>query len=513
MNEETLRLTASFPKDLILKNLGDWEYFEGYVLHDTTSRLIRMRTGKPFPELALNWSISSDMKYYCFDLREDAKFSEGTPITSKDVIFSLKRSLLHGGQYSPKYLSKIVGFENLSSVDSIIEGISAPSEHRIEIRLNSPSSSLLEDLGTLTFSVLPRNGVEEKNDIIHWDFRSSGVYKIKSYSSEEVLLEINPYHWQASEPGLIPLVRIARAGGGSAYDQMLREETDFAWTNTGATSVEELGKRGFLFRTGGPLVSFLSCDFKGPVFSKAPDIAKYLNLALDRLAIANEVNAKAGTRFSPVRIVNSGLDVLKEQEPLLHTESLISSARTSLAENYVGSKNGKSPFTIACSLGNVHRSAAAAAVATEIEKFGFFTKIIEKPLSELLQNSRDGSFDVALVSHGLEPRAPSESLQFLAGSNPERSNLPATHPVFEFNRTLADAVTYQQQVAKVEEYNKLNLASGFIIPLFESTSLYVFDSRFDIDGIPDNEENWRISEMRIRAIESNSCLSQGRRVE
>src|SRR5215208_6130397 len=56
------------------------------------ARLIRKNydTGELQPGLAESWSVSDDGKTYTFKLR-DAKFSDGSPITAADVVFSLER--------------------------------------------------------------------------------------------------------------------------------------------------------------------------------------------------------------------------------------------------------------------------------------------------------------------------------------------------------------------------------------------------------------------------------------
>src|SRR5262245_15251835 len=44
------------------------------------------------PSLATSWSASADNKVWTFKLRRDAKFSNGKPITSADVKYSLVRA-------------------------------------------------------------------------------------------------------------------------------------------------------------------------------------------------------------------------------------------------------------------------------------------------------------------------------------------------------------------------------------------------------------------------------------
>ncbi len=55
------------------------------------------KQGKPIPELAEKWDVSSDQLTYTFHLRKDLKFSDGSPLTADDVAFTL--TLLHDKAY------------------------------------------------------------------------------------------------------------------------------------------------------------------------------------------------------------------------------------------------------------------------------------------------------------------------------------------------------------------------------------------------------------------------------
>jgi len=59
-------------------------------------------TGELVPVLAESYDISSDGKTYTFILRENAKFSDGSPVTSDDVIFTVQKAQ-DPALKSPKY--------------------------------------------------------------------------------------------------------------------------------------------------------------------------------------------------------------------------------------------------------------------------------------------------------------------------------------------------------------------------------------------------------------------------
>ncbi|MDR1401822.1 MAG: peptide ABC transporter substrate-binding protein [Puniceicoccales bacterium] len=60
--------------------------FEGLIVPDP-------ETMQPLPGVAERWTVSPDGKVYEFFLRDDAKWSDGTPVTAEDFVFSAKRAL------------------------------------------------------------------------------------------------------------------------------------------------------------------------------------------------------------------------------------------------------------------------------------------------------------------------------------------------------------------------------------------------------------------------------------
>ncbi len=72
---------TGIPEFQITQNL-----FEGLVGKDP-------KTLEPTPGVAESWKISKDGKTYTFKLRENAKWTNGEPITASDFIYSWKRLL------------------------------------------------------------------------------------------------------------------------------------------------------------------------------------------------------------------------------------------------------------------------------------------------------------------------------------------------------------------------------------------------------------------------------------
>lgn len=62
------------------------------------------KTMQPIPSIAESWEISKDGTEYIFHLRKNAKFSDGTPITAKDFVYTFRRAL------SPELASRSANF-------------------------------------------------------------------------------------------------------------------------------------------------------------------------------------------------------------------------------------------------------------------------------------------------------------------------------------------------------------------------------------------------------------------
>lgn len=67
--------------------------YEGLVDYDP-------KTLQPIPALAKSWEISPKVDEYIFHLRDNGKFSDGTPITAKDFVYSIRRG------FAPETLSR-----------------------------------------------------------------------------------------------------------------------------------------------------------------------------------------------------------------------------------------------------------------------------------------------------------------------------------------------------------------------------------------------------------------------
>jgi peptide/nickel transport system substrate-binding protein/oligopeptide transport system substrate-binding protein len=152
---------------------------------------------KVTPDLAEKWTISPDGLTYTFTLR-DVKFSDGTPITAEDVVFSLNYAFdaNTGGSNASYYLSGIVGVDNyVQGKANDIAGASAPDSKTVVLKIGAPSAVFLSQL-TFGFRVISKAQATTNKD---WAQNpvTSGGFAVKEWKhNQSIAVQPNPGYWQ-----------------------------------------------------------------------------------------------------------------------------------------------------------------------------------------------------------------------------------------------------------------------------------------------------------------------------
>jgi peptide/nickel transport system substrate-binding protein len=131
------------------------------------------------PDLALSWEIP-DPRTYIFHLRTDAKFHDGRPVTSRDVLFTF-RSVLSGAIQTPK-----------AGTYRLVESIEAPDDRTVIFTLKEPFAPFLWNLTRGAIGIVPDGSPADfaKNPV------GSGAFKFIRYDPDsEVVLERNDSYY------------------------------------------------------------------------------------------------------------------------------------------------------------------------------------------------------------------------------------------------------------------------------------------------------------------------------
>jgi oligopeptide transport system substrate-binding protein len=142
------------------------------------------------PQLAASWTQSADKLSWTFTLKPGLKFSDGTPLTSKDVAYSIDRSLQPSlkSVTAPYYLRYIKdsGKLNSGAIKTIIgDSLLTPDDNTITIKTSKVVPFFLQ---TLTFQVsyVVEKGLIDKYGNTNWvdhltEGGGSGPFKVLHY--------------------------------------------------------------------------------------------------------------------------------------------------------------------------------------------------------------------------------------------------------------------------------------------------------------------------------------------
>jgi oligopeptide transport system substrate-binding protein len=168
--------------------------YEAAILRDLLEGLvINDAAGDVVPGVATEWTVSEDGTAYTFTLRDDARWSNGDPVTADDFVYSLRRIM--DPATGAKYATVLYPIENAEPVN---KGEMAPEELGVEavddktlrISLESPTPYFLELLTHQTgLPVHPPSVEEHGPDFVDPEHMvTNGPYVLVSYTPNDRLV-------------------------------------------------------------------------------------------------------------------------------------------------------------------------------------------------------------------------------------------------------------------------------------------------------------------------------------
>ena len=117
------------------------DLFEGLVMQDNKAALI--------PGVAESWTVSDDGRTYTFKLRANAMWSDGSPVTAEDFVYSFRR--LEDPATAAEYASMLYPIVNAEEVNTGKAkpedmGVKAIDATTLEVTLKAPTPYFLEML-------------------------------------------------------------------------------------------------------------------------------------------------------------------------------------------------------------------------------------------------------------------------------------------------------------------------------------------------------------------------------
>lgn len=193
----TLTVDTSF----VLKTLDPGRVYEAtgltaiHAMYDTLLTFKGSDVSKPVPDIAESYQASADAKTFTFTLRQNAKFSDGSPVTADDVVFSLNR--LKNLKGSPAVT--IAGLSFAKQDDHTVVVTSETPNPNVPVVLSMPATSILnakvaQAHGATDGAAAAQADTAQK--YLDGASAGSGPYVLKTYEpNSQVVLEANANYW------------------------------------------------------------------------------------------------------------------------------------------------------------------------------------------------------------------------------------------------------------------------------------------------------------------------------
>ena len=244
-------------------------------------------------DLAESYSVSNEGKSYKFVLKDDLKFSDGSPLTASDFKWSWERAALPETE-SPivdEFLGDIIGVQAIIDGEATTaEGIEVIDDHTLQVTIDAPKPYFIAKLTYPIAFVVNADNVTSGGENWTDDPVGTGPFVLKSYSiGERMILSKNQNYW--GDPAYLDEVHMLLAGG-SAMAMYENDEIDI--TGIGLADLERVtDPEEELSKDVVEVPPSFSTSYIGFNVEEAPfddvHFRRALNFAVDKQLVANAV--------------------------------------------------------------------------------------------------------------------------------------------------------------------------------------------------------------------------------
>lgn len=377
--------------------------YEAHILRDMYEGLVAYSAdGKIIPGVAESWTVSDDGLTYTFKFREDAKWSNGDPVTAGDFVFSLRRIMnpMTGAKYA-NVLYPIKNAEAVNKGDMELDqlAVKALDDKTLEITLKAPTPYFIQLLGHQSGLPVHAASVEKYgSDFVKPEnIVTNGAFVLKSFVPNDAITVVkNPYFHDADNVSVDSVKFYPTEDRGAALRRFQAGELH---TNNDAP-LEQIGfireELGDQFRVAPYLGTYYYALNHESETMKDPEVRQALSMAIDREFLAEDIwggTMVAAYSLVPPGIGNYGEPAFSEwaDEDLLDREE---KAREIL-ESKGYSESNPLKIEIRYNTSENHKNTAVA-IADMWKPLGVEVSLLNTDTKTHYANLRDrGPFDVA----------------------------------------------------------------------------------------------------------------------
>lgn len=379
-------VAETVPANQIMRDL-----FEGLTATDTT--------GKTVPGVAESWKQTNPTTWV-FKLRQNAKFSNGDPITAEDFVYGIRR-LVDPKTASPYATTFGVfllnGLEAAQGKKKTTEvGVKAIDKFTLEIKTLDPIAFLPELVANTQFGPLHRATIEKwgKDWVKPGHMVGNGAYVLKDWQvNNRIVVEKNPQYWDVAN---VPLTKVTYLPIEDQFaDIKLWEsgETDYVYQMPPGVFETYKAKYPKELRSQA-IVGLRYYDFqtKDPVF-KDVRVRQALSMVIDREILSKRVTADGQPPAHSLIVAGVvGADPTPYEWSTWPMDKRVAEAKKLLEQ--AGVKPG-TKYSLAYNTSEYHKKMAVYVASEWKTKLGIIMETESMEFKVLAKKRHDGAFQLA----------------------------------------------------------------------------------------------------------------------
>lgn len=379
------------------------------IVNNTFEGLMRTYDGELIYGLAEKYEISEDETTYTFYLRDDAKWSDGEPITADDFIFAWTRMIdpelknYYGQQFF--YIKNAQKYYNGEcSIEEV--GFKAIDEKTIEVQLLAPTPFFLS-LTAFNIYYPVREDVVDDEGVWSRDpetYVCDGPFTLGEYkANESITLVKNENYWNADAVNLDEIYITFIADESSAMSAYRTGDVD-VFSGVSSQDVTTLAAEDDEFYMLPTLaVEYYYFNLEKEVFSDVR-VRQAFNMAIDRTALVENVT-KSGEVATDGVVTNemylsTGEEFRDATEEYFidTTKAKVEEAQKLLEEAGYPGGEGFPEITLTYNTGGLRQSVAEAIQQMWKENLGIDVSLVAVEGTVIGTIRNNGEFDI--VRHG-----------------------------------------------------------------------------------------------------------------
>jgi peptide/nickel transport system substrate-binding protein len=425
---------------------------------------------KPVPDLASSYTASADGKVYTFKLRKDAVFSDGTPVTSADVVFSLNRVANLKG--NPSFL--MAGIT-----------VTAPDAYTVVLTSATPNPAIPfivpnSALGILNSKAVKAEGgsdavgadkADTAETALNTKSQGAGPYVLDSYSTTtQVTLTANPKYWGTRPKYEKIIVRNVQANVQKL--NVLKGQSQIA-VDLSPAQADGLGSGVQTINGASPNVFFLFTNNSAKIskVTSNPSFQEAVRYGVDYDSLVNLAGTGAvqANGIIPTMFLGSlaaGTGVKRD----------VARAKAALAKSGLSNPTVTLSYPSDIQVNGLNFGDLAARVQANLKEVGITVNLAPASVQTALDTYRGGKEEMGLWEWGPDYPDPSDYLNFLPGQVVgKRANwLTGQSPTLEALGTKAAAtIDDATRVTQYTDIQKMMNQAGPIMPLIQPAQILV----------------------------------------